>query len=63
MPGFKKRRLHGEMVQQRGTLCTDIPKIGAMLVQLGNTHNKCVHDSLGLANSSPNPCLMWLHYI
>ena len=28
-----------------------------------NTHNKCVHDSMLLANPSPNPCLMWLHYV
>ena len=28
-----------------------------------NTHNKCVHESMQLANLSPNPCLMWLHYI
>ena len=28
-----------------------------------NTHNKCVHDSMQLANLSPDPCLMWLHYI
>ena len=28
-----------------------------------NTHNKCVHDSMRLTNLSPNPCLMWLHYV
>ena len=28
-----------------------------------NTHSKCVHDSMQLANSSPNACLLWMHYI
>ena len=28
-----------------------------------NAHNKCVHDPVQLANLSPNPCLMWPHYI
>ena len=27
------------------------------------THNKCVHDSMSLANVTTNPCLMWPHYI
>ena len=28
-----------------------------------NTHEKCVQGSMQLANLSPIPCLMWLHYI
>ena len=28
-----------------------------------NTHNRCVHDPMQLANVSPNPCLVWPHYI
>ena len=35
MPRFKKRRLHGELVPERGILCTNIPKIRAVWVQLG----------------------------
>ena len=26
-------------------------------------YNKCVHGSIQLANLSPNPCLLWPHYI
>ena len=29
----------------------------------GQTLTTNVHDSMQLANSSPNPRLMWLHYI
>ena len=35
MPGFRKRKLHGELVQERGIQCTNIPKIRAMWVQVG----------------------------
>ena len=27
------------------------------------THNKCVHDSMQMANVTTNPRLMWPHYI
>ena len=37
MPRFKKRRLQCELVPERGMLCTNIPKIRAMWVQLGKT--------------------------
>ena len=39
------------------------PKSELCGLKWANIHNKCVHYSLRLANPSPNPCLMWLHYI
>ena len=36
-PRFKKRRSHGELVQEGGNeQCIDIPKIRAMWIQVGN---------------------------
>ena len=39
------------------------PKAELCGFKWANTHNKCVHDPIELANLSPNPHLMWLHYI
>ena len=30
---------------------------------MGGGGLECVHDSIKLANSSSDPCRMWLHYI
>ena len=60
-PRLKKRRLHDELVQ--GGYAERSPKSELCGFKWANAHNKCVHDSMQLANSSPNPCLMWLHYI
>ena len=43
-PVQKKRRLHDELVQERGIWCTNISKTRAMWVQVGKHSNKCVHD-------------------
>ena len=39
------------------------PKSELLGFKWANTHNKSVHYSMQLANPSPNPCLMWLHYV
>ena len=59
-PRFKKRedcmvswRKQGEYNAQRyqkSELCG---------FKWANIHNKCAHESMRLANSSPNTCLMW----
>ena len=38
------------------------PKSELCWFKWAKTHKKCVQDSMLLANLSPNPCLMWLHY-
>ena len=35
------------------------PKSALCEFKWSNARNKCVHDSMSLANLSPNPCLMW----
>ena len=68
MPRFKKRRLHDELLQEREYNAQKSPKSELCEFKWANTHNKCVHYiysiySMQLANWSPNPYLMWLHYI
>ena len=49
---------------EKGGYCAQIsPKSELCGLKWANTHNKCVHGPMQLANSSPNPFLMWLHYI
>ena len=39
------------------------PKSESCGFKWANTHNKCVHDPMSLANVTTDPCLMWPHYI
>ena len=49
---------------KKGGYSTQIsPKSDLSGFKWANTHNKCVHDPMWLANLSPNPCVMRLHYI
>ena len=48
---------------KKGNIMHKYHQIRALWFKRANTHNTCVHDSMWLANLSPNPCLMWLHYI
>ena len=63
MPRFKKRRLHGELVEEGEYNAEIYPKSERCGFKWANTHNNRVHGPMKLANSSPNRCLMWLHYI
>ena len=49
--------------KERGYKAQITPKSEPCGFKWAKTHNKCVHDSMQLANVTTNPCLMWPHYI
>ena len=60
MPGFKKRRLHGALMQEREYNAQIYLKSELCGFKRANAHNKCVHSSMYLANLSQQMC-PWLY--
>ena len=58
MPRFKKR---SELVQERGTLCTNIPKSELCGFKWANNYNKCVHESMSQFATKPMSYVAALH--